>query len=275
MSDATTGLGGPSAAGELPVPVRIGAWVELVGDELAGHLRVHPAILRHGTIDLVAYATVVDMMGGLAVDTSADHWVFTSTMSIRAVPVPAPSAVESTVVILRDGARSSTSEITLVDQDGREVGMAFTGFSRVPRRDTDLPKPEFDLATAGPAWSQIPVLTLPVREAAGLRVVDAARGAVELDVVPLVANPAGALHGAMTAMTVVAAAEELTDHALGGANIAVDMDLRYLAQGRVGPVRTTARFVGDPTDRSVVVHIVDAGHADLVLAVATVRTHPA
>lgn len=277
MSDASTGLGGPidpSVAASLPVPIRIGAWVELADGALRGHLRVHPQILRHGVIDLTAYATVVDMMGGLAIDTSPDDWVFTSTMSIRAVPVPAPSGVDSTVTVLRDGARSSTSEIELVAPDGSEVAVGFTGFSRVGRREGDLPKPEFDLAEAGPTWSQLPLLDEPVRDAAGLRVVEAGAGVVEVDVVPLVANPAGALHGAMTAMVVVAAAEELSDAACGGAHVAVDLDLRYLAQARVGPVRTTARFVGDPAQRTVVVHVLDAGRDDLLLAVATVRTHP-
>ena len=286
MSDATTGLPLPDPirpphlvdAGEidsrlLPVPVRIGAWVELVDGALVGHLRVHPTLTRHGVLEPTALVTMIDMLGGLSADDDVEHWVFTSNMSLRMPPVPAPEALRCTVRTLRAGARSSTSEILINDAGGAPLGMGFVSFSRVPRRPTDLPKPEFDLEIVGEAWSRIEPLDEPPRDAAGMRVVDAATGHLELDLADKVNNPAGALHGAMIGMLLAAAAETLADTTVGGAHVAGDLDIRYLNQARSGPVATRARFVGDPELGSVVVDLVDHGRDDVLVAVATVRTY--
>lgn len=286
MSDASTGVPLPEErpphivdAGSidhrlLPVPVRIGAWVELVDGALVGHLRIHPSLVHHGVIEPTALITMIDMLGGLSADDDVEHWVFTSNLSLRMRPVPAPEALRCTVSMLRKAARSSTSEIFIADTDGNDLGVGFASFSRVPRRPTDLPKPEFDLAVVGEMWSKIEPLDEPPRRAAGLRIVDAASGQVELDVAAKVNNPAGALHGAMIGMLVAAAAEELSAATVGGAHVACDLDIRYLSQARGGPIATRARFVGDPASRSIVVDLIDRGKDDLLVAVATVRTYP-
>lgn len=273
MSDATTGIPQAISSEELPVPVRIGAWVELVDGSLVGHLPVHPSLVHHGVVDPTALVTIIDMLGGLSADDDIDQWVFTSSLSLRAQPTAAPEALRCTVKVLRSGARSSTSEITLAAVDGAPVGMGLASFSRVQRRPTDPPKPVFDLAVMGDAWSKIEPLAISPRAASGMRTVDAATGHVEVDVDPKVQNPAGALHGAMIGMLVAAAAEEASAAAVGGVHVASDLDIRYLSQARTGPIATRARFVGDPALGSVAVDLVDRGRDDLLVAVANARSY--
>ena len=80
--------------------------------------------------------------------------------------------------------------------------------------------------------------------------VDAATGVVEVDVAPHVRNPAGTLQGAMVALVAESAAEELVGHRNGPA-VVTEIDVRYLAQAPVGPVRTSCRVLGDAADAPV------------------------
>jgi acyl-coenzyme A thioesterase PaaI-like protein len=68
---------------------------------------------------------------------------------------------------------------------------------------------------------------------------------MEIAVRPEVCNPAGTLQGAMVALVAEAAAEDLVGHRLGRPVTVVDLDIRYLAQAKVGPVRTRCRMIGE------------------------------
>ena len=57
-------------------------------------------------------------------------------------------------------------------------------------------------------WEDPPFLDKPLREEAGVEVLDASAGVVG-EVVPELLNPAGTLQGAMVALVAEAAAEEL------------------------------------------------------------------
>jgi acyl-coenzyme A thioesterase PaaI-like protein len=257
-----------------PVPARLGMTAEFADGVMVGELRRLPETMVHGALRACAVVYLVDAVAGIAIDTDPTMWSFTSDLSVRMPAVPAPDRIIGRSDILRVGRRSATVAVPLTLADGTEIGIGLSGFARVPRRDTDPPKPDLSQVMRPEAWTSIPPLDVPVREAAGLRVVDAAAGIVELVLRPDLLNPAGALQGAMVGLVAEAAAEELATAALGAPQVVTDIDIRYLAQSRQGPLRTRARFVGPPADGSILVDIVDATLDKLVTTV-TLRTHPA
>jgi acyl-coenzyme A thioesterase PaaI-like protein len=258
-----------------PVPARLGMTAELRDGVMTGELQRLDATVVHGALRASAVVYLVDAVGGIAIDTDPDMWSFTSDLSVRIPAGPAPEQILARADILRVGRRSATVAVPLTLPDGEELGVGLTGFARVPRRDTDPPKPDIDAVMLAEAWAAIPPLDVPLREAAGLRVVDASIGVVELALRPDLLNPAGALQGAMVALVAEAAAEELATATIGSPQVVTDIDVRYLAQARQGPLRTRARFIGPPADGSLVVDIIDPSLDDKLVTVVTLRTRPA
>lgn len=104
-----------------------------------------------------------------------------------------------------------------------------------------------------------------ILERMGVRTVDAAPGTLELDRTPYVANSIGTINGGAQAILVEAAAE-----ATCPGLAAADLEMRFLAQVRVGPARTSSTVLRQDGDHAVVdVEVRDAG-ADLLLTHATV-----
>ena len=62
---------------------------------------------------------------------------------------------------------------------------------------------------------------------------------------------------------------------LGAPQIVTDLDLRYLAMGRVGPMEAEARWIGEPGGGSISVTLRDRGNEDRVTTAALARTAPA
>ena len=95
---------------------------------------------------------------------------------------------------------------------------------------------------------------------------------VALDVVPLLRNPWGILHGGAIAALVDTAAEHVT----GPGSRTAAVTLHFLAPGRVGPVAARAERIGARADGEVVrVEVVDTGAADRLMALAIVVVEPA
>jgi acyl-coenzyme A thioesterase PaaI-like protein len=113
-------------------------------------------------------------------------------------------------------------------------------------------------AQAAELFDALPGLDRPLREAAGIEVLDPAAGVVEVAVTPELRNPAGTLQGAMVALVAEAAVEDLVACRTGGPVVVTDLDLRYLAPAPVGPVRTSCRVLGDAPDAPVEVELTDA-----------------
>ena len=95
---------------------------------------------------------------------------------------------------------------------------------------------------------------------------DAPAGVAELDRTPYVANSVGTINGGAQAVLIEVAAESVHP-----GFVATDMQLHYLSQVRVGPARTVTTVLRTAPDHAVVsVDLVDAGHDDQLLALATV-----
>jgi acyl-coenzyme A thioesterase PaaI-like protein len=253
------------------VPGRLGVSAHLDGDALRLELTPRPEVLHHGVVRASVLAYVIDAVAGISVDTDPDHWTLTTDLSVRMRPVPAPALVAATSTIVRRGRRSVTSTVELTDGEGGLVAAGAIGFATVPRRPDDPPKPGVTPAVAARIFDGSPSLSRPLREEAGIEVLDAAEGVAQLEVTADLRNPAGTLQGAMVALLAEAAAEDLVATRFESPVVVTDLDLRYLAQAPNGPVRTRARLLGTGPDAPVQVELTDTS-ADRLTTLAFART---
>lgn len=247
-----------------------------LGEDGLEHVRLEPYehLVHNGVIRISVLALMADMLGGWVADQHAEHdWVFTTDLSVRAPTPRLPQHVIGTGTPLRVGRSTVAAEVVMRDEQGDMHAYSHVGFVRVPRRHGDDPKPDFEMSAS--RWNERPRITEPLEAAAGIQVVDASHGAVSVELVDELRNPAGAMQGAMVALVGEVAAEELAAHHLGEPQVVTDLDVRYLAMGRVGPVVAHAAFIGAPEHRTMHVELRDRGMDDRVMTVMLARTAPA
>ena len=239
------------------VPSRLGVSGRYEDDVFTMALTPAPETLCHGIVRASVLTFLIDAISGITLDAERDVWTLTSDLSMRMRPVPAPARMEATNTVLRQGRRSGTCRVEVHAADGAPVATGTVGFVKVPRRATDPPKPHVTPARVAALFDGLPALDRPLREEAGIEVVDADNGVVEVAVTPALLNPAGTLQGAMVALVAEAAAEDLATARSGRPAVVTDLDIRYLAQTRAGPIRTTTRLLGDRPDAPIEVMLVD------------------
>ena len=239
------------------VPARLGVIAEVRDGEFRLQLRPRVEVLRHGAVRASVLSLMIDVVAGIVLDDDPDAWMLTSDMSVRMRPLPAPEWITTRSTILRRGRRSATAVVDLVTGDGEPVATGAIGFARVPRRETDPPKPPVPPERVTTIFDGSAFLTRPLREEAGIAVIDAMTGVVEMDVTPGLRNPAGTLQGAMVALVAEAAAEELASARFGLPAVVTDLDLRYLAQTGAGPVQTGCCLLGSGPDAPIQVELFD------------------
>lgn len=259
------------ADGVATVPSRLGVSASLDDGAFVIEVTVRPEVLVHGVVRASVLAYAVDVLAGVPLDVGSPDWSFTTDLSIRSVPMPAPDHITATRTVLRTGGRSSTTYADLRSDDGTLVATGVAGFAVVPRKDTDPPKPEITLEWIADHLRDHHELEAPLRDEAGIRIVDAAGGIVEIDLVPRVQNPAGTLQGGMVALVAEAAAEDLVATQCGAPVVVTDLDLRYLARSGAGPIRTRTRLLVPGPEATVQVELVDTS-TDTVTTFAYART---
>jgi acyl-coenzyme A thioesterase PaaI-like protein len=257
------------------VPSRLGA-TALVDDRgLVVEIDdIQPAVQHGGAVLLSVLTYIVDVSAGVTLDTDPDAWTFTTDLSLRMEPLPAPAKVTATTTILRRGRRSAHGLAEVVDENQRLLAVGAIGFAHVPRKPNDPPKPHVSPALLADRFMGGGCLSRPLREEAGIVSVDPSLGIVEIAVQPEVCNPAGTLQGAMVALVAESAAEDLIAHAIGRPALVTELDIRYLAQANVGPVRTQCRLLGSPPHAVVEVRLVDSA-TDRTTTLAFARAEPA
>lgn len=218
---------------------------------------IQPELLHHGVLRLSVLTFLVDVSAGVTLDTDPDAWTFTTDLSLRMVLGPAPGRVTATTSILRQGRRSAHGLVEVVDEHQRLLAAGAIGFAHVPRKPSDPPKPNVSPAQMAKRFGTRQRLSGPLREEAGIVPVEPARGVVEIEVRPEVCNPAGTLQGAMVALVAESAAEDLVGTMTGRPVAVTELDIRYLAQANVGPVRTQCRMLGGRPDDPVEVRLTD------------------
>jgi acyl-coenzyme A thioesterase PaaI-like protein len=222
-------------------------------------LEMHPSphVLHHGVVRASVLAFLVDAVAGIVIDDDPEAWTFTSDMSLRMRAIAAPARLEATATVLRRGRRSATATVEITGDDHELVATGAIGFAKVPRRDGDPPKPAVTAKGSASIFRGVGALTEPLREEAGVQSLDPERGMVELAVRPDLRNPAGTLQGALVALVAEAAAEDLVSSRFGVPAVVTDLDLRYLAQAPVGPVRSHCRLLGTDPEAPVEIELSD------------------
>ena len=272
----------------------LGMEAELTSETSA---RVRTRVTRHvttadGGVRSGVLATLVDIVGGaIAARVLRPDWMATADLSLQLVgPVRGPW-VEARGSIARRGRTTLVVEaiVVCVDEDGHDsvvgaaaadpVAWASMTFSVLPAQN-----PSSSVQTAGelPArWSFAGGgLERPVLDALLVEVVDPAAGRLSMAVRPYLHNSFRAVQGGVIALLAEAAGAEALGaaHGLDGASFVItDLQIAYLALGRVGPVVTSTRVLGDgPDDRAgAVVELRDSGADDRLMTVVNVSGAPA
>lgn len=226
-----------------------------------------------GGVGAGALGVVLDVLGGnLAIEAVRPDWALTSSLELHRLRPTRGDAIEATGRPLRAGRTQVVVDAEVAGPDGPAAVGSIT-FTRIARRDEtpEYAAPESERTAFAREGSG---LDGPLREALGIRTLDPAAGALEMDVVPYVRNSVGALQGGALVALVVEAASAAAAPVLRGAAQAECLDLRvhFLALGREGPIRSrTALLARGPGDARLRVDLVDAGQDGRLVASAFAR----
>jgi acyl-coenzyme A thioesterase PaaI-like protein len=251
----------------MSVPSRLGVTARFEEGELILQLARQLEALQHGVVRASVLAFVVDVAAGIPLDQDPTMWTLTSDMSIRMRPVPAPERIEARSTIVRQGRRSATSVVELTTEDGSPIATGAIGFTKISRKPTDPPKPNVPLGQIPVLFRDPLPLTMPLRDEAGIEVIDGAEGIVRVEITPDLRNPAGTLQGAMVALVAEAAAEDLMATRFGSRVVVTDLDLRYLRKTETGPVVTRSKLLGEGLDAAVQVELIDTSNDQMTTLV--------
>jgi uncharacterized protein (TIGR00369 family) len=224
-----------------------------------------------GSVRAGALATLVDVIGGgLAATVAQPDWIATADLTLHLVGAATQGSVEARARVAHAGRTTVVIEVELYDHAGAEIGIATMSFAVLPRRDTNL---DVTAMASGPTTMARPdsKLRVPLLDELEVRVVDAASGALEAPIGEWSRNSLGAMQGGAVATIIDAAAETAAGASTGAPLVVSDLQVTYLALGRVGPIRTRAAVVGAaPGAVTLHVELVDEGSDGRVTSVARV-----
>ena len=251
------------------LPGRLGVTLDPFENPGFGHIDVFPEICHAGYIRPSVLMLLVDMVAGLLDEVSdPDAWHFTTDFNLRIFDGPPVQRVEAHAQRLRLGRASSIVEVDLSDGAGRAIGYSQIGFARKELRPGDPPKPQ--ISTDRPNFRR-PNIDRPLFEAAGVCFENPEAGHAEVELLDSLLQPAGLMQGGMVAMMLEAGALALAEHHSDTPQRVVDFDLRYLAGAKVGPMWTTARWLGAPDSGRIRVELRDRGLDDRLTTTALAR----
>jgi uncharacterized protein (TIGR00369 family) len=205
-----------------------------------------------GCVRAGALATMVDVLGGgLAAMTANPDWIATADLTLHLYGGARRGEVEACARVLRAGRTTVIIEVDLRDDTARDIGLATMSFSVLPRRDIN---PDVE-ATRPEGRSTMALehsgMDLALADALGIKVVDPARGTLEVPIGEWALNSMGAMQGGVVATVVEVAGETAIRHAAGAPLVISDLQLTYLAFGKVGPVRTSAEVLACDAEHGV------------------------
>ncbi len=248
---------GLSRTGVFEAPLRLEPYAEIC----------HRGVLRPAVI-----ASAIDIVGGLnAREIAGDDSTFTTDLSVRAPADTVPDVILARGTLLRVGRRVITTCVIL-EADGETYAYGETSFMRVAqRREATGAKARLGMPEV---IEQVP-LERPLHEEVGIEIVDPARGEVRVELREPLRNPEGVMQGALVALLCEVAAETLADHSHGCPQVVREIDVRYLAMARVGPIVSLARWIGAPDAGMLRVELRDRGNEERITAATLLRTAPA
>lgn len=233
-----------------------------------------PEILtERGSVSAGALSTLVDLLcGSLAIELAHPNWLATLDLSLHLLGPLRRGSVVARGSVLRAGKQTVVLEVVMEDDAGAVAALATMTFAILERRaDTpvyarDFANPRTDLALPGSG------LKRPFAEGLGIRVVDAATGLVEVDITDYVVNSLKALQGGAAA-TLIDASSTVLGRALLGAEVdTTDLEIHYLALGKLAPIRAQARVLRREAQSAVLrVEVRESGPDARLCYVATTR----
>ena len=237
-------------------------------------------------------AMLVDIVGGaIAARVLRPDWMATADLALQLVGSVRGPWVEARGSVARRGRTTLVIEalVVCVEEDGSDtvvdgriadpVAWASMTFSVLAARN-----PSSSVQTTGtlPArWAFAGEgLDRPIMEVLPVEVLCARDGRLSLAVRPYLLNSFKALQGGVIALLAEAAGAEALGAAHGpegGPFVITDLQISYLALGRVGPVVTSARVLGAGPDgrAGAVVELRDSGADDRLMTVVNVSGAPA
>jgi uncharacterized protein (TIGR00369 family) len=243
-------------------------------------------LAANGGVQAGVLAILVDIVGGaIATRVLYPDRTATADLQLQLLRPAAGPEVEARVSVLRRGRTTLVLEVVLLDGPGGRLpgegapnAWATMTYAVLPRNDDPplmqpLPS-EAERTTIGPAS-----LSRPVLEAIGVEMDGPGSARVVLPVGAYVSNTFGALQGGVMALLGATAGSSAIEVALGlprGAASTVDLQVAYLAMGRVGPIvsEPDSTMVDDVTmtehGATAVVRLLDRGGDDRLVAVVQV-----
>ena len=255
--------------------------------------RVTPYVCSaDGGVRVGVLATLVDIVGGaIAARVLRPDWMATADLAIELVGAPVGPWVEARGSVLRRGRTTLVIEalVVAVDEDGTDttvdgraadpVAWASMTFAVLPAKSGGSP---VQLAADLPVrWAFTGgALALPVLDALPVTVLDGPAGRVSVPARPYLHNSFGAVQGGVVALIAEAAGAEALGAAQGldgTAMVVTDLQVAYLALGKVGPIVSSARVLATGPDgrAGAVVELRDAGADDRLTTVVNVTAAPA
>ena len=252
------------------------AWLPVSPHLLAGNGGVHAGVL----------AILVDIVGGaIATRVLYPDRTATADLQLQLLRPTAGPEVEARVSVLRKGRTTLVLEVVLLDSPGGRLpgegapnAWATMTYAVLPRTDDPPMMPplpsEAERTQIGPAS-----LSRPVLEAIGIEWDGPGSAGVALPLGDYVSNTFGALQGGVMALLGATAGSSAIEVALGlprGAASTVDLQVAYLAMGRVGPIvsQPDATMIDDITETeraaSAVIRLLDRGGDDRLVAMVQV-----
>lgn len=233
-----------------------------------------------GAAGLGTIAAVVDVNCALvALLAATPDWTATADLALHEVAPLTDGPIIVTSQLVRAGVNIVVVDVEVHDghgqadpaaRDATKAGVGLVTMARIPASASAVSSAVDRTAVIGTKRSMATDdsgFTQPVLDSIGVRVVDAARGVVELDKHDYVRNSFGTINGGVLGMLFQAAAEAMA----GGHGTATDVQIHYLSQTRTGPARTAGTEIRTTADHAVYrIEAVDAGQDDQLLAVATV-----
>jgi len=228
---------------------------------------------RAGSVGAATLGVTIDVLGGnLALRAVQPDRCVTSTLDLHLLR-PLTRDFEVTGSPLRVGSTQVVLDAEVGDGEpaAGPCAVASLTFTRISRGIAP-PFIESDGQERFTFADRSSELRAPFLQQIGCRVLDAQAGVVELAVEDYVRNSVGALQGGAVVALVDAAAESVASARMVEGAATQDLQLHFLELGRVGPIRTRARWLaGSPLDARLRIELVDTGQGDRLMSVAVVR----
>ena len=254
---------GPDSRDRVGFTSELGCSVTADGDALVGTGTVTPELcipaagVARPSV-LLAWADI--LTGSLANEYTLPRVCMTVDLSVRIVrPVPAGSELVAIGRILKTGRTLTFGETTFsIAGDETVVAESLGTFVASPRPQ--------DLGESGTALKassglrRVAPAPAPVAKMLGSRVI--APGVVEADRHDRILNWAHTVQGGAVASLAEEAVLSLEDP-----TVPTELEVRYLAAVRVGPMRATARRIGS----WVRIEVIDVGNGDRLAAISVAR----